>query len=135
MHEFNLNQFSLGDIRDLITNLLTQGGDNLTEEQRDALTRRQSQVEQLERRGTAHDVNEEKDSLFEDILRIAGPVLIGYAIRALQDRWQQRDQPSGGSQGTTPTPRMPSQPQYGTYREGDATHRSTAGGQSVEEDE
>lgn len=133
MHEYNHQSFSLSDIGDIISDLLNNRRDDLSSDQREALTRRQREVERLRQSGDPDRAEEEKKGLFDDLLRIAGPIIIGYAIRAMQDRMRDdREREQNADEGYRQPP-QPAAPQYGTYREGDAVYRSTPGGQSVEE--
>lgn len=133
MQNFDSSRLGLNDISDIINAVLNQRGDELTPQQREELRERQYRIEQARHqndRSALQQFDQGKEGLLDDIIRIAGPIVAGYVIRMVQERI------TGGPRDADTTPPADYQterPQYGTYREGDAIHRSGPGGQSVEE--
>jgi hypothetical protein len=124
---FDSSSMSLDDLSDIIGAVLNQQGDQLSSDQRSQLRQRQNQIEQA-RQGNRAALDQNKEGLLDDIIRIAGPVVAGYVLRMVQERIT-----GGRSESSSAQSRPPATPQYGTYREDDAVHRSGPGGQSVEE--
>ncbi|MCZ7569179.1 MAG: hypothetical protein M5U01_11420 [Ardenticatenaceae bacterium] len=132
MRNFDTSGLGLNDISDIINAVLNQRGDQLTLQQRQELRERQNRIDQARRQNDSaalQQFDQGKEGLLDDIIRIAGPIVAGYILRMIQERVT-----GGGREaGTTPSGYQERPPQYGTYREGDAVHRSGPGGQSVQE--
>ncbi len=137
MNPFDTSRFGIDDIGDVLNLLLNQRGDELEPQQRTELQQRQQMIEQARSTGDQSMAfgDRGKEGMVDDIMRIAGPAVAGYLVRMLQDRLTgNRDEAQAIPTTTNNYERStPSTPQYGTYQEGDAIHRSGPGGQSVEE--
>lgn len=138
MRGLDTSGIGLDDIGNILGMVLGQGGDQLDPHQRQELQERQQRVQQAQRYGDpslAYGAGQDKDGFLDDILRIAGPAVAGYAIRMLQERLTRREEPGFGQAAglQQQQPQAPVAPRYGSHQEGDVIHRSDSRGQTVQE--